>query len=347
MKKIIVAPLNWGLGHATRCVPIIHLLLEQNFTPIIASDGNALKFLKKEFPELESLELPSYTISYKKNLKWGLFLQIPKILKAVKKEQKIIEDFIAKDHDVVGIISDNRFGLRSKKIPSVYITHQINVLSGGLTTFLTSKIHQHLIKKYYECWVPDTKDSDFSGKLSHSNTKKIRARFIGVLSRFKRETLPITNDILIILSGPEPHRTSLEEKIKRELKEYKGSIILIQGKIEDQQKKEIEENVTIYNYLLSDELQTIINESELLICRSGYSSIMDLAVLNKKVFFIPTRNQTEQEYLASYLEKNKHAPYSKEEDFTLELLKKIVNYKGLKIEETSLKPELLRLFKRK
>ena len=132
-KKIIVAPLNWGLGHASRCVPIINALLENSFIPIIASDGNSLVFLQKEFPRFEYIELPSYNISYGKNLKLKLLLQAHKILKTVRKEQKIIELYVAQNKDVIGIISDNRFGVRSDKIPSVYITHQLNVLSGFTT----------------------------------------------------------------------------------------------------------------------------------------------------------------------------------------------------------------------
>ena len=170
-KKVIVAPLNWGLGHASRCIPMIQALLQNNFTPIIASDGKAFEFLQKEFPQLIFLELPSYGISYAKNLKWRLFLQLPKIFSVVKKEKKVIARFLEKNKDVVGIISDNRFGVRNSKISSVYITHQLNVLS-GITTFFTSKIHQSIIKKFDECWIPDTADSEFSGKLS--SLKKVK-----------------------------------------------------------------------------------------------------------------------------------------------------------------------------
>ena len=160
MKKVIVAPLNWGLGHATRCIPIIYALLQNNFTPIIASDGKALELLQKEFPQLRSLKLPSYSISYGKNLKRNLLLQFPKILSAVKKERKIIAQIIEKETNIVGIISDNRFGVLNAKIPSVYITHQLTVLS-GFTTFFTRKIHQSIIKNFDECWVPDTSNSEF------------------------------------------------------------------------------------------------------------------------------------------------------------------------------------------
>ena len=345
-KKIIVAPLNWGLGHATRCIPIINALLKNNFTPIIASDGKALQFLQQEFPQIESIQLPSYHISYSKNLKWNLLLKVPEILKSIKKEQQIIEQFVTKNNDIFGIISDNRFGVRSKKIPSVYVTHQLNVLSGFATSF-TSKIHQNIIAKFDECWVPDSEKSKFSGKLSQIKNKKITLKYIGILSRFKKENLSKKIDILIIISGVEPSRTSFEKRIKKELKNVGGNVVLIQGKIETTQKISEEKNIKIYNFTLSNELQNLINSAKTVICRSGYSSIMDLAVLQKKAFFIPTKHQTEQEYLATYLAKKMLVPTSEEKNFKINLLKKMVDYKGLSSEETVIKPALFRLFERK
>ncbi|TVZ56180.1 uncharacterized protein (TIGR00661 family) [Lutibacter sp. Hel_I_33_5] len=345
-KKIIVAPLNWGLGHATRSVPIIESLIENRFTPIIASDDDSLQFLKKEFSSLETIQLPSYHIKYGKNLRWNLLLQTPKILKAIKKEEQVINNFINADDEVIGIISDNRFGVTSDKVKSVYITHQLQVLS-GITTFFTSKIHQKFINKFDECWIPDTLNSDFSGTLSQAKTIKIPKKYIGVLSRFKKETLTKEVDILIILSGPEPNRSKLEYKLIEKFSNFKGTVVLVQGNIESQQKITEENNITIFNYVLSSELEKLINQSEIVVCRSGYSSIMDLAVLNKKAFFIPTKNQSEQEYLAKYMEERNLAPFCKEDDFSIEKLAEIKNYEGLKSEKTKFNSGLFSLFQRK
>lgn len=346
MQKIIIAPLNWGLGHATRCIPIIKAMIENNIAPVIASDGNALLFLQKEFPTLEMLELPSYNISYGKNLKLQLILQFPKIWKAVKKEQKIIDSFIAKDKQIIGVISDNRFGVRSSKVPSVYITHQLNVLS-GFTTFFTSKIHQNIIKKFDECWIPDNKNSTFSGKLSILQNRKISTKFIGVLSRFKLEETKKTIAILAIISGVEPNRTSLEKKLIKEFSNYQGNVVLVQGKIAQKQVISAKNGITIYNFVLSEELERLINSAKIIVCRSGYSSIMDLAVLNKKVFFIPTKQQTEQEYLATYLSENKIAPFASEEKFTAKMLEEIDSCSGLSSAEAVIDFNLFSLFKRK
>jgi uncharacterized protein (TIGR00661 family) len=344
-KKVIVAPLHWGLGHASRCVPIINSLLENNYTPIIASDGNALQFLKQEFPNLESFELPSYHISYGRNLKLKILFQLPSIVKSVQQEKKIINNFILKNKDVVGVISDNRFGVRSSLVPSVYLTHQINILSGA-TTFFSSFLHQKIIKTYDECWIPDTPDSQFSGKLS-SVKKLLNHKFIGVLSRLKKQVLEKKIDILVLLSGPEPNRTLLETKLISEFKNDPRNIVFVLGIVAGKQKKWTLGNNTFYNYLLSSALQIIINASEIIISRSGYSSIMDYAILRKKVFFIPTENQSEQAYLAKYLQVNGIAPFSTIADFSREKLLQVKKMKGLNTEATHLKANLFSLFERK
>ncbi|MCK4562601.1 MAG: glycosyltransferase, partial [Flavobacteriaceae bacterium] len=244
-KKILIAPLNWGLGHATRCIPIINALLKEGFEPILAGDGDSLKLLQKEFSELKSYLLPSYNIQYTKkgeNLKYKLLFDVPQIIKAVKKEQELVNKIIEKE-GVTGLISDNRFGVYSKKIPSVYITHQINVLS-GFSTFLTSKIHQRIISKFDECWIPDYESKpNLAGKLSDSKSVKLPLKYISPISRFVNEISSfegMTNnkkhDLLILLSGPEPQRSLLEEKLLEELKSYSKKVLFIRGIISDKEK---------------------------------------------------------------------------------------------------------------
>ncbi|WP_445956765.1 glycosyltransferase [Yeosuana sp.] len=333
-KKILVAPLNWGLGHATRCIPIIHALMEHHYEPIIASDGAALDLLKKEFPTLIALELPSYHIQYTKHgflLKWQFFKNSPKLFKAIKSEKKVVQNII-ETYNITGVISDNRFGVFSinRHIPSVYITHQLNVYS-GITTWLSTKMHQHIIKKHDECWVPDFENSpNLSGQLGHIQNHNLNLKYLGILSRFEKSTSSKIFDILVILSGPEPQRTLLEHKILLELKAFKKNIILVQGKVENTQIISKNNNLTIYNYMQSEALEKAIQNSHLIISRSGYTTIMDLAKLGGKVFFIPTPGQHEQIYLAKRLEKLNIAPYCKQGDFNMEKLNTINLYQGFK-----------------
>ncbi|WP_136480368.1 glycosyltransferase [Cognatitamlana onchidii] len=331
-KRILVAPLNWGLGHATRCIPIIRGLLDHNFTPIIASDGAALSLLKKEFPNLSSVELPSYDITYAKNsklFKLKLLKDSPKLINAIKEEKKAVAA-ILKHNDIAGIISDNRLGVRHKNVPSVFLTHQINVLSGS-TSWLSSKMHQKFIKKYNVCWVPDVEeDVNLSGKLGHIASFDIPIKYIGPLSRFNPSAHPIKNNLMVLISGPEPQRTLLEKKLLEALKNYPGKIVMVKGVLEKEQTIETNGQMTIYNFMTSALLEKTINESALIISRSGYTTIMDLSKLNKKAFFIPTPGQFEQEYLAKRLMEMNLVPSCKQDEFTLKNLKDVENHNGLK-----------------
>ncbi|MDT0556379.1 glycosyltransferase [Patiriisocius hiemis] len=344
-KTILVAPLHWGLGHATRCIPIIKGLLFHNYNVIIASDGGALLLLKKEFPELESIELPPYNITYPKNgvnFKWKILVKLPHIQKTISEEKNVIKKLVAEGR-IHGIISDNRLGVRNKKIPSIFITHQLKVLSGTTTKF-TSFMHQKVIKKFTECWVPDVDDViNLSGKLGHLQNPKFPIKYIGPLSRMQAKKMDSKYDILILLSGPEPQRTMLEEKLIGTLFGSRKKIILVQGVLEEKQTKTVKGNITIINFLLSNDLEQTINESKLVISRSGYTTIMDLAAMGKKAFFIPTPGQYEQEYLAKKLKEQGIAPSCKQHKFSEKKLKKIIAYKGLG--ELSKRQDFKKLFR--
>lgn len=330
-KNILVAPLNWGLGHATRCIPIIQELEKNGFNPIIASDGVALALLIKEFPNLTTIELPSYNIEYAKkgeNFKWKLIKNSPKTIYAILQEKQQIKK-IVKEHQLAGIISDNRLGVHSKKVPSVFITHQLTVLSGK-TTWISSKLHQHFISKFTECWIPDVNEiPNLTGKLGHLKSTKLKLTYIGILSRLQKKELPIKYQLMVILSGPEPQRTFLEEKLITELEHYKDNVVFIKGKVESEQKTEQIKNITFYNFMQTEQLEQTFNESEIVLCRSGYTTVMDLAKLEKKAFFIPTPGQFEQEYLAKKYKKEGLVPSSRQEKFKLDGLLLVQLYKGL------------------
>ncbi len=330
-KNILVAPLNWGLGHATRCIPIIKALLDNDFRPILASDGAALALLKKEFPELLALELPSYHIEYAKkayNFKWKILKNSPKTIKAIYDEKKILKKWIS-EFALSGIISDNRLGVYNKKVPSVFITHQLTVLSGK-TTWISSKIHHYFIKKYNECWIPDVESvPNLSGKLGRLKKSDLNLRYIGVLSRLEKKEIPIIYKLMVLLSGPEPQRTLLEDKLIDELEDYPEKVVFIKGKIEPTQKTWEDKNITFYNYMQSKQLEKTINESEFILCRSGYTTVLDLVKLEKKAFFIPTPGQFEQEYLAKKFKKQGFIPTSKQEKFKLNDLNQIALFQGL------------------
>jgi uncharacterized protein (TIGR00661 family) len=250
------------------------------------------------------------------------------MLKAIKAEKKALKSII-ETYRIDGVISDNRLGIYSKKVPSVFITHQLQVLSGN-TTWLSTKLHQKTIKRFDECWVPDLPgEPNLSGTLGHIEIHEIPTKYIGPLSRFNKMDVKIKYDVMVVLSGPEPQRSMLEFKLLKEFEGFLGSLLFVKGTVEDEQIKTEKDNTVIYNFMTSELLEKALNESELIVSRSGYTTIMDLAKLNKKAFFIPTPGQFEQEYLAKRLTEQGMAPNCHQDNFTLESLKVVDDYKGL------------------
>ena len=292
--------------------------------------------------------MPSYNIEYSKkgeNFKWKLLKNSPKTIKGILSEQKIIEQWI-KEYQLIGVISDNRLGLYTNKVPSVFITHQLKVMSGN-TTWLSSKIHSIIINKYQECWVPDAEGTpNLSGKLGHLENTNLKIKYLGVLSRLNYKKLKKQYDVMVLLSGPEPQRTMLEEKLLSEFKEYPKKVVFVKGKVEAEQKMEQIGNVTVYNYIQATQLEKTINQSELVLSRSGYTTVMDLAKLKKKAFFIPTPGQFEQEYLAIQLSKDGLVPTALQDNFSIKDLESVSLFGGLpEINTTVNWSELFSLFK--
>ena len=310
-KTVLVAPLDWGLGHATRCIPIIQELLHQNFTVLLAADGNSAHLFGKEFPSLTILSLKGYQISYSKTqvfFKVKLFGQIPKILKAIKQEHTWLKQII-KEYAIDIVISDNRYGLYNSRIKSIFITHQLAIeTENAFTNWLVQKLNYRQINKFDECWIPDEEAPfDFAGKLSHPKEMPVvPTKYIGILSRFKKETAEKNIDLLVLISGPEPQRTALENLMLLQMTKFFLKMVLVRG-LPGASNKIINTNkdLQIFDHLPATELNKLIQSSKIVIARSGYSTIMDLNALQQKAILIPTPGQTEQEYLAEYLAEKK------------------------------------------
>ena len=321
-KRILVAPLNWGIGHATRCIPIISELKKNNFEVIIATSGRSLELLSSEFPKIQFIKFEDYKISYSSSLPMALniFLQIPKIIFGIYHEN-IKLNTIIKDFKIAGVISDNRYGLFSKKIPSIFITHQLKIKSAFLENII-QKINYYFINKFTQCWIPDYQENGLAGELSHPKENTKNHIYIGPLSRFNNNNnIQPKYDILAIISGPEPQRSIFEKIITTQLKEHKKESLLVQGKPESKYCETIN-NLIIKSHLSALELNQAILNSKLIICRSGYSTIMDLFTLGKNAVFIPTPGQTEQEYLAEFLSKENLFKYQKQNKFQLSIAQK-------------------------
>tara|TARA_Y100001978_G_scaffold171626_1_gene161505 strand:+ start:896 stop:1957 length:1062 start_codon:yes stop_codon:yes gene_type:complete len=349
-KRILIAPLNWGIGHATRCIPIIENLIKNNFEVLIATSGRPLQLLQEEFPHVEFIEFKDYNINYSSYLPMSIniLIQIPRLILAIKKEQKILNKII-KSQKIDGVISDNRYGLHAKNLTCVFITHQLQIKSPIFQTII-QKINYNFISKFKECWIIDDESINLAGSLSKPKYLPQKSKYIGTLSRFKKIKSVKKYKLIAIVSGPEPQRSIFEKKLIKEMQKSKEKMLIVLGKPESYESKKIN-NLTIKSFLNSNELNIAIQSSDLVISRSGYSTIMDLQKLEKKAVFIPTPGQTEQEFLAHYLKKKKICYSTHQNDIDLnKIFIKSEDYSGFSKSEKSTKikwKDLFSLFQNK
>ncbi|MGI6319780.1 MAG: glycosyltransferase family protein [Bacteroidales bacterium] len=308
--KILLAPLNWGLGHASRIFSLIKEIERQGISTTIAADGNALEFLKKEFPHLKSIKIPDLKIKYytKLGAKWSILLSYNKISKQIKKENKFLQEIVKKNGKFHIIISDNRYGLHHKDSYNVIISHQHRVVLKGFWKFL-SFIPNYKIKtwlrKFHLCLIPDFQGkNNLSGKLSHPSAHQ-NTLYTGPLSRFEEKTASnIGSEIPIVFSGPDPLKTHLIDKIVGILKESKHKFVVFGGNPSLKQNYKTH-NINFMWHAESNQIEKAIDNAPLVISTGGYSSIMDIYLKNKKAIFVPFKGQTEQIYISEHLNSSK------------------------------------------
>lgn len=331
-KRILVTPLNWGLGHATRCIPIIRTLLKLGVEVVIATDGGPYQLLTKEFPQLRAYELPGYNVNYKgNNFGWTMLRQGAKVLAAIAKEQKAVQNILANEK-IDAIISDNRFGCYSKDIPSVFITHQVNLISPLKALEAPANLANHqLIKKFDEVWIPDFPgEVNLAGKLSFpANFKK--KRYLGALTRMHGGRLEKSFDIIAVISGPEPKRSEFELKVFSQAIKLEKRVLVVRGLPDQWEFVNLTSNVEAVAFLTSKALNEAILSADVLVSRSGYSTILDLVKLEKPALLVPTPGQTEQEYLAKQLASKGLFASQSQEDFNMaEGIEKALERPGFK-----------------
>jgi len=311
MKHILVSPLSWGLGHATRDLPIIRYLLGRGHHVTVAAEGRALALLKREAPQCDFVELKDYPPAYSSSRFYvpHFLAMAPAMLKAIAREEENVAQLL-KERRFDLILSDNRFNVRSPEIPSFIIAHQVRFMTPpglGLFEWVTERFNYHYLHRFDRVIVPDTADpvQNLSGRLSHDlrlmPPEKIY--YAGVLSSVSRINVPQDIDLFISISGPEPPRTQLEQLTMTHIGEVKADrIVITLGKPEVTEKRELDARTTVYGFLDRAGQQEIMNRARMVVCRSGYTTVMELAELGKKALFMPTPGQTEQEYLGRYYE---------------------------------------------
>jgi UDP-N-acetylglucosamine transferase subunit ALG13 len=321
--RVLVSPLHWGLGHATRIIPVIKVLQDEGVQVLLAANGPQAILLRAAFPQLEMIPAPAFEMVYPRESKWfflKMLLQSPAILSAIRQEKKWLHKLVAENR-IDAVISDNRFGLHHQKIPSVFITHQLFINAPqGILRRLAQKINYLYIRQFGACWVPDVEEgAGLAGKLSHPAIRPpVSVDYIGPLSRLKPTAAP-GNHLLILLSGPEPQRSIWEKNLLQQLPALDKRVVLVRGLPGNTQELQVAGDTTVYSYADSGLLSELICGASMVIARCGYSTVMDLVALGKKAILVPTPGQGEQEYLATHL-KNENMFYTlSQEGFNMQV----------------------------
>jgi len=305
--KIIYGVCSWGLGHATRSLPVIRKLIDEDNEVTIISHDRSLELLKKELGEnIEYIDIPDYPMLLSENARQFMAKSViywPKFIAGMQSGLKqLTKILLTKKCDL--IISDARYEIYSRKIPSFFISHQMRIMNPLRIKMLESGseiFNLFFFRRYCGVIVPDYKEDDISGDLSH-NLKRIdedKLHYVGILSDFKKRNTKKDIDYLISVSGPEPQRTILEKKLLSQVNQLEGNIVITLGKTEEKNSLS-KENITTYSFLTKEKREEFLNRAKLVISRSGYSTISDLAVVGAKALMTPTPGQIEQEYLAEY-----------------------------------------------
>lgn len=318
-QTVLICPQHWGLGHVTRTIPVIRYFIDKNYRVILASSGAGSDLLRMEFPDHKVLELPDYGIRYPFNSMYlNIGYQMLKMHWAIIKEHLAIRR-ICKQEQIDLIVSDARLGAFQFGKPSVIIAHHLHFSLGyKFIEWCCDTWMKFFYDRFTQLWIPDVAGPvNLSGELAHLYRGTNR-HFVGLLSRFKKLKVEKVYDLVFMLSGPEPQRTFLEEIILTQLEQIPNKkIILIRGTNES---PEIDHhilnkfpNLTVKALVKGAELNEIMCASKMLVCRSGYSTLLDLSVIQTQAILIPTPGQPEQEYLSLEL-MNKKLYYSVQQD---------------------------------
>jgi uncharacterized protein (TIGR00661 family) len=306
--RILFGVFDWGLGHATRDIPLITAMLERNEVHIL-STGHALQILRNHFGErCTYYDVPSVFPPYSKSrfFKLKFTLSAPRMARTLAKARRKSKRIIDMGFDRV--VSDCRYDVYDRPDNSYLINHQLRFKAPmGAQRLLEAWLAMRM-KRYACVLVPDFEEPNLTGVLSHGlhYLPKERIRYIGMLSHLRRLDLPQDIDYLISLSGPEPQRTVLEKRVLAQVGQLKGKVVIAGGK-PGGKNEDLGENAQHFAFLNAQQQQDAMNRAKCVVTRSGYTTMMELVELEKtQVLLLPTPGQTEQEYLGDYCQRHKY-----------------------------------------
>jgi hypothetical protein len=332
--RILVCPLDWGLGHAARCIPLIRVLRSLGHEVRIGAAGGGLRLLRAEFPDLEAFEFPGYAVRYARSAAAFLpvmLAQAPRILAGLRAEARLLRRLLA-ERPCDLVISDGRYGLRAAGAPTIFITHQIRLRVPGrfpgraLAEAVLLRLNLATLRRFARVWIPDAPGAgSLAGALASDADRLANAEWIGPLGRFAAGATEAPQgprvDIAAVISGPEPQRSLFEARLRRDLAALKGTRVLVRGlpgTVGPALSAIREGALNEFDHLPGPDLARLFARAGAIIARSGYTTVMELATLGARAaVLVPTPGQSEQEYLARHLERCGAAVRREQEDLEL------------------------------
>lgn len=316
-KRILFAVHDWGLGHASRSLLLIRALVERGDSiTVVSAAGDGMRLLQSELGD--ACRFVSYRDIPKPFSRWPamfylrMSLATPWVLARMRSEHRFVEALVAREHyDCV--VSDSRFGMWSANIPSYCILHSLRQIIPGRPRWmerLVERGQRDLTKGFTRILIPDIEEQQgLSGELGHDpviDWGVDRLCYIGPLSGISRTDAPVDIDCFFSISGIEPQRSILEKRVLAALPQLDGRIVVTLGRPAQAGSCRQSGNATVHGYLDRKAQGEMLNRARLVMTRSGYTTLMELAELGQRALLVPTPGQSEQEYLARFHHQRGH-----------------------------------------
>lgn len=309
--KILFAASSWGLGHATRDLILIQALMDAGHSVTVLSTDRALKLLRGELADqcdyIDLPDIPKALGHTSASFYLKMTMALPLVFRTFRREHRFVDE-LCRAGKCDRIVSDSRYGVWSRDVPSYHLMHTLHQISPfrvRLVEHVIESIQRGLLSGAKKVLIPDQEENGLAGELCHDLVafRRDQIEYLGILSSVLR--MPVEQDIdyFITVSGVEPQRSILEKKVLRQARELDGRVVITLGRPDLPFSVSDDGRLAIYSFLGRRRQAEMLNRARTVVSRSGYTTLMELAELGKRALMVPAVGQSEQEYLAGLHER--------------------------------------------
>ncbi|HEX2922427.1 MAG TPA: glycosyltransferase [Chloroflexota bacterium] len=309
--RVLFAVAAWGLGHATRDLVLIRALLDAGHEVTILSTERALQLLRGELGNrCGYIDVPDIPKPLSRRAFWfyvRMSLSLPLVFWTFRHEHQVVHRLVNR-HRFDRIVSDTRYGVYHREIPSFHIVHSLRQIVPGRNRWLelmVERSQQQLLSGGHKLLIPDQKENGLAGELCHNLAafQESRLEYIGILSSVRKRRLEPDIDYFISVSGAEPQRSIFEEMVLQQIHDLPGRVVVALGRPDLPLSVTDDGRISVHSFMTRLQQEEMMNRARLVVSRSGYTTLMELAELGKRALLVPTVGQSEQEYLGAYHER--------------------------------------------